>query len=83
MLPAALPTGQPLWWPLRQGVGSAEQMLGFLAQSGKRSLLGDYACLRPVPCNIGAQALGRGAGREPPGGMIPHKGVIPQVGRAG
>lgn len=48
-LPAALSTGQQLWSQLRQGVGSAEQMLEFLARACKRSLLGDYACLRPVP----------------------------------
>jgi hypothetical protein len=34
---------------LRRGVGSAEDMLGFLARVCKRSLLGDYACLRPAP----------------------------------
>jgi hypothetical protein len=33
---------------MRRGVGSAEDMLRFLAQSCKRSLLGDYACLRPA-----------------------------------
>lgn len=46
MLPAGPHTGPQLWKELRQCVGSAEQMLGFLAQSCKRSLLGDYACLR-------------------------------------
>jgi len=30
-------------------VGSAEEMLRFLARHCKRSLLGDYACLRPAP----------------------------------
>jgi len=49
ILPAVLHTAPQLWKELRQGLGSAEQMLGFLAQSCKRSLLGDYACLRPVP----------------------------------
>ena len=49
MLPAALPSARQLWRQLRQGVGSAEQMLRFLALCCKRSLLGDYACLRPVP----------------------------------
>jgi hypothetical protein len=49
LLPSELHTGQVLWLELRRGVGSAEQMLRFLAQSCKRSLLGDYACLRPAP----------------------------------
>jgi hypothetical protein len=46
MLPAGPHTGPQLWKELRRCVGSAEQMLNFLAQSCKRSLLGDYACLR-------------------------------------
>lgn len=46
MLPAGLHTGPQLWKELRRGVGSAEQMLRWLAQSCKGSLLGDYACLR-------------------------------------
>ena len=37
------------WKELRRGVGSAEEMLRFLARHCKRSLLGDYACLRPAP----------------------------------
>jgi hypothetical protein len=48
-LPSELHTGQSVWVELRRGVGSTEQMLRFLAQSCKRSLLGDYACLRPAP----------------------------------
>ena len=48
MLPAELPTAQQLWKELRRVVGSTEAMLGFLAQSCKRSLLGDYTCLRPA-----------------------------------
>lgn len=48
-LPAELHTAQQLWKELRRGVGSAEQMLRFLARSCKRSLLGDYACLQPAP----------------------------------
>jgi hypothetical protein len=48
-LPAELHTAQQLWKELRRGVGSAESMLGFLARYCKRSLLGDYACLRPAP----------------------------------
>jgi len=46
MLPTGPHTGPQLWKELRRGVGSAEQMLGFLARSCKCSLLGDYACLR-------------------------------------
>lgn len=49
ILPAELPTAPQLWQALRRAVGSAEQMLRFLAHSCKRSLLGDYACLRPAP----------------------------------
>jgi hypothetical protein len=49
ILPAELHTAQQLWKQLRRGVGPAEEMLRFLARSCKRSLLGDYACLRPAP----------------------------------
>jgi hypothetical protein len=49
MLPCELHTAGQLWKELRRRVGSAEQMLRFLAQFCKRSLLGDYACLRPAP----------------------------------
>jgi hypothetical protein len=49
MLPSALHTAQQLWKELRRGVGPAEQILRFLARRCKRSLLGDYACLRPAP----------------------------------
>jgi hypothetical protein len=49
ILPAELHTAQQLWKQLRLGVGSTEQMLRFLARHCKRSLLGDYACLRPAP----------------------------------
>jgi hypothetical protein len=49
ILPAELHTARQLWKALRRGVGSAESMLGFLARHCKRSLLGDYACLRPAP----------------------------------
>jgi hypothetical protein len=48
LLPSELHTAGPLWKELRRKVGSAEQMLRFLARSCKRSLLGDYACLRPA-----------------------------------
>lgn len=49
ILPAGLSTGAQLWKELRRGVGSAEQMLRFLAQTCHGSLLGDYACLRAQP----------------------------------
>jgi hypothetical protein len=49
MLPAKLPTAPQLWQGLRRAVGAAEQMLRFLAHYCKRSLLGDYLCLRPAP----------------------------------
>jgi hypothetical protein len=49
ILPSELHTAQQLWKALRRGLGSAGQMLRFLAQACKRSLLGDYACLRPAP----------------------------------
>ena len=49
ILPAELHTAQQLWNELRRGVGSAEDMVRFLARFCKRSLLGDYACLRPAP----------------------------------
>jgi hypothetical protein len=49
ILPSGPHTAQQLWKGLRRRVGSTEQMLRFLAQSCKRSLLGDYACLRPAP----------------------------------
>jgi len=49
ILPAELHTAQQLWKELRRGVGSAESMLRLLARHCKRSLLGDYACLRPAP----------------------------------
>jgi hypothetical protein len=48
MLPAELDDAEQLWKELRRTVGSAEKMLRFLAQNSKRSLLGDYACLRPA-----------------------------------
>jgi hypothetical protein len=49
ILPTQLQSAQQLWKELRRGVGPAEDMLRFLACSCKRSLLGDYACLRPAP----------------------------------
>ena len=49
MILAGPHTALQLWKELRLAVGSAEEMLRFLARSCKRSLLGDYACLRPAP----------------------------------
>jgi len=49
MLPAELEGAEQLWKELRRTVGSAEEMLRFLAKNSKRSILGDYACLRPAP----------------------------------
>ena len=49
ILPPELHTAEQLWKELRRGMGSAEDMLRFLARHCKRSLLGDYACLRPAP----------------------------------
>jgi hypothetical protein len=49
ILPAERHTARQLWKALRRGMGSTEDMLRFLALSCKRSLLGDYACLRPAP----------------------------------
>ena len=49
ILPGELHTARQLWKELRRSVGSAEDMLRFLARHCKRSLLGDYACLRPAP----------------------------------
>lgn len=48
ILSAELHSPEQLWKELRRAVGSAEKMLRFLAKSCKRSLLGDYACLRPA-----------------------------------
>jgi hypothetical protein len=48
ILPAELHTAPQLWKELRRGMGSAEDILRFLARHCKRSLLGDYACLRPA-----------------------------------
>ncbi len=49
LLPSERHSAPQLWHSLRRAVGSTEQMLGFLARCCKRSLLGDYACLRPAP----------------------------------
>ena len=49
ILPSELHTAEQVWKELRRGMGLAEDMLRFLARHCKRSLLGDYACLRPAP----------------------------------
>lgn len=49
ILPSELRTARQLWKELRRGMGSAEDRVRFLARHCKRSLLGDYACLRPAP----------------------------------
>ncbi len=49
ILPCELHTARQLWRELRRSAGSADDMLRFLARHCKRSLLGDYACLRPAP----------------------------------
>ena len=48
ILPSELHTAEQVWKELRRGMGLAEDMLRFLARHCKRSLLGDYACLRPA-----------------------------------
>ena len=81
MLPAGLASATQLWRQLRHVLGRAEDILRFLAQQGKRSLLGDYTCLRPAPSR-GAPRIGtwRGA-RGPPRGTIPQNRFL-GVGRA-
>jgi hypothetical protein len=49
MLPAELESAEQLWKELRRTVGSAEDILRFLARNCNCSLLGDYTCLRR-PC---------------------------------
>jgi hypothetical protein len=49
ILPSEQHAPPQLWKALRRAVGSAEAILRFLAQTCKRSLLGEYACLRPAP----------------------------------
>jgi hypothetical protein len=57
LLPVELHTPQHLWKELRRTMGSAEEMLRFLACHCKRSLLGDYACLhRAVWFGVGGSA---------------------------
>ena len=48
MLPAELEGAEQLWKELRRTVGSAEDILRFLARNCHGSLLGDYFCLRPA-----------------------------------
>jgi len=49
ILPAVIRSPPHLWEQLRRTLGTAEEMLRFLARYGKRSLLGDYRCLQPAP----------------------------------
>ena len=46
MLPAELEGTEQLWKELRRTIGSAEDILRFLAGNCNCSLLGDYRCLR-------------------------------------
>lgn len=69
ILPAELHTPQQLWKALRRAVGSAEDLLRFLAQHCQRSLLGDYACLRPAPERPAPSGLVRGGRRAALGGV--------------
>ena len=69
ILPAELHTPPQLWKALRRAVGSAEDLLRFLAQHCQRSLLGDYACLRPAPERPAPSGLVRGGRRAALGGV--------------
>ena len=46
LLPSTISSGQGLWTQCRRTKGTLEQILKFLAQTHKISLLGDYRCLR-------------------------------------
>jgi len=46
LLPSVITGAQDLWNQMRRAKRSLPQILQFLAHSGKRSLLGDYRCLR-------------------------------------
>jgi hypothetical protein len=46
LLPSVISGVQDLWKQMRRAQGSLPGILQFLAHSGKRSLLGDYRCLR-------------------------------------
>ena len=49
ILPLGIGNAQELWKQLRCCLGSTAAILRELAEPGKRSLLGDYRCLRPAP----------------------------------
>ena len=46
LLPSVISGAADLWTQMRCAKESLRGILHFLAQSGKRSLLGDYRCLR-------------------------------------
>lgn len=46
LCPSVISGARDLWRQMRRAKESLRGILGFLAQSGKRSLLGDYLCLR-------------------------------------
>lgn len=46
LLPSVITKAADLWKQMRRAKGSLGRILHFLAQSGKRSLFGDYRCLR-------------------------------------
>jgi hypothetical protein len=46
LIPSVLSGPAQLWRQLRLAKPTLAAMLGFLAQTGNRSLLGDYGCLR-------------------------------------
>jgi hypothetical protein len=46
LLPSTISSGPSLWQQFRRTKGSLEEILKFLAQTHKISLLGDYRCLR-------------------------------------
>lgn len=46
LLPSVVSGAADLWKQMRRAKDSLRGILHFLAQSGKRSLLGDYRCLR-------------------------------------
>lgn len=46
LLPSPIDTAAELWQAMRRAKGSLPEILRFLAQNAKQSLLGDYRCLR-------------------------------------
>lgn len=50
LIPSTISTGTQLWLAMRRAFSSMQQTLAYLAATNKRSLLGDYRCLRaPAP----------------------------------